>query len=160
AKESEMDYAMGIHSGGDDYLTKPFKPSLLTMRIKSLFRRIEMERASLSNEIVVGEFSFGDLTLEETKRQITVKEKVLELTPTEFSLMSYMIKNKERPVSREELLNSLWGYTSEVETRVTDETVRRIRKKLIEMKSRVQIKTEWGFGYRLVIPEEDTNEKS
>ncbi len=71
----------------------------------------------------------------------------LELTPNEYNLLSYLIENKDRAISRDELLNKVWGYTSQVETRAADDTVRRLRKKLSN--SRMVIDTVWGFGFRL-----------
>lgn len=71
----------------------------------------------------------------------------LQLTPNEFSLLTYLIMNQDRAVSRAELLDRIWGYETEVETRVADDTVKRLRKKLA--KSHVVIKTVWGYGFRL-----------
>ena len=71
------------------------------------------------------------------------------LTQTELRLLSYMLKQPEKAYSREELLNAVWGFDSEVETRVTDETLRRIRKKLLQAGSAVSVSTIWGFGYKL-----------
>lgn len=159
AKESEMDYALGIHCGGDDYLTKPFRPSLLAMRIKALLRRVDMERQSstsweyaIPNERLV----FGDLEYRQQEHSILSGSTPLPLTATEFALLAYMLRYANRPISRDELLHSLWGFPAEVETRVTDETIRRVRKKMAVSGSLVQIRTEWGFGYRLV----DTAEKT
>ena len=73
----------------------------------------------------------------------------MALTQTELRLLSYMLKQPEKAYSREELLNAVWGFDSEVETRVTDETLRRIRSKLSSADSNVQIETVWGYGYRL-----------
>lgn len=79
----------------------------------------------------------------------------MNLTSTEFQVLSYLLKNKEKSVSREELLSEIWGYDSEVETRVTDETIRRVRKKLDQSNSTVSIKTQWGFGYKLNVESEN-----
>ena len=146
AKESEMDYAIGITSGGDDYLIKPFRPSILVMRMKALFRRIEMERGSRQDRETV---SFGDVSYSGNLHAAQCAGNQLPLTELELSFLLYMLRHAERPISREEFLNEVWGFGAETETRVTDETVRRIRKKLRAAGSRVTISTVWGFGYRL-----------
>ena len=74
-------------------------------------------------------------------------------------MLTFMMNRAEKAYSREELLNEIWGYESEVETRVTDETIRRIRKKLLQAGSNVKIETIWGFGYRMKTAEETGNEK-
>ncbi len=148
AKESEMDYIMGINMGGDDYLTKPFRPTILMMRVKSLLRRVRMDGTKETDEV-----EFGDMVYSEENRIITVLGEEFRLTSTEFQVLGYLLKNNEKSVSREQLLEEIWGYDSEVENRVTDETIRRIRKKMSAISSNVIIETHWGFGYRLKIAE-------
>nr|WP_246169770.1 winged helix-turn-helix domain-containing protein [Alkalibaculum sporogenes] len=75
------------------------------------------------------------------------EENPLDLTPTEYNLLIYLIENKDRAISRDELLDEIWGYSKDVETRACDDTVRRIRKKLAD--SRVQVETIWGFGFTI-----------
>ena len=125
AKESEMDYIMGINMGGDDYLTKPFRPTILMMSVKSLLRRVRMTTNRDSDTI-----NFGDMEYSQEKRTLLVSGEEFRLTSTEFQVLGYLLKHNEKSISREELLEEIWGYDSEVETRVTDETIRRIRKKL------------------------------
>lgn len=148
AKESEMDYIMGINMGGDDYLTKPFRPTILMMRVKSLLRRVRMTTNRDSDTI-----NFGDMEYSQEKRTLLVSGEEFRLTSTEFQVLGYLLKHNEKSISREELLEEIWGYDSEVETRVTDETIRRIRKKLTAVGSNFAIETHWGFGYRLKISE-------
>ncbi|MEG0291471.1 MAG: response regulator transcription factor [Anaerovoracaceae bacterium] len=154
AKDSELDYVAGISVGSDDYLTKPFKPTVLTMRVKAIFRRIEIERThknqeSSSKDII----NFGDLEFKIGERLLMCKNKEVPLTVTEVNVVLYMLNMGKNAVSREQLLEAIWGFDADVETRVTDETIRRIRKKLLEANSNVKIKTVWGFGYKLVISE-------
>ncbi len=148
AKDSEMDYVTGMTYGGDDYLTKPFRPSMLVMRIKALFRRIEMEHADAAPEDE-GELTFGDIVYSYKTREVTCNGSKATLTMTELALLRYMMEQKDRAIPREELLDKIWGISTEVETRVTDETVRRIRKKLAAVGSNVAITVVWGFGYKL-----------
>ncbi len=147
ARDTDMDYVLGINSGSDDYMTKPFRPSILMSRIKALFRRIDMDAAQTKSTGL----SFGDLVYSEKDHAIFVDGKNLNLTNTELELLKYMISQEGRAVSREDLLQAVWGISVDLETRVTDETVRRIRKKLSSLKSCVALNTVWGFGYKLEV---------
>lgn len=144
AKESEVDYIMGLTLGGDDYIIKPFRPSILVMRIKAILRRMSMEHLETNEEIL-----FGDLVYSENDQTVCCKGKNIGLTMTEIALLRYMMKNSNRAIPRDELLNEIWGVYADVETRVTDETIRRIRKKLKLAGSMVAITAVWGYGYRL-----------
>ena len=146
AKETEADYMIGITSGGDDYLIKPFSPSMLVMRIKALFRRIEMEHAG---EAEKEERAYGDLLYSASRHAVFCGEEDLGLTELELAFLRFLLQHTEQSVSRETLLDAVWGFDRETETRVTDETVRRIRKKLRRAGSRVTVVTVWGYGYRL-----------
>ena len=146
AKDSELDYVMGISQGSDDYLTKPFRPTILLMKVKALLRRVEMDRGKTAAE---DELHYGDIRYSATENAIFYGAAPVSLTQTELRLLSYMMKQPEKAYSREELLSAVWGFDSEVETRVTDETLRRIRKKLLQAGSPVSVSTIWGFGYKL-----------
>lgn len=146
AKDSEMDYMHGLAIGADDYLTKPFSPSMLVMRVKALLRRVSMGRAAVATE---QSLSFSDIELLEKVHEVRVAGKPLELTMTEFALLKCLLEGKGSAVSRDELLSKVWGFDAEVETRVTDETVRRVRKKLRDAGSAAAIKAVWGYGYKL-----------
>ena len=147
AKDSELDYVMGISQGSDDYLTKPFRPTILLMKVRALLRRVEMDRGKTA--AAVDELRYGDLRYSTTENAVLCGNTPVALTQTELRLLSYMLKQPEKAYSREELLNAVWGFDSEVETRVTDETLRRIRKKLLQAGSTVSVSTIWGFGYKL-----------
>ncbi len=146
ARDTELDYVQGISIGSDDYLTKPFRPTILLMKVKALLRRTSMNRqaASPASEKI----ELGDLCFHPQERPLQCKGKDLELTQTELRIVAYMLSNPQKIYSREELLNHIWGYDSCVETRVTDETMRRIRRKLNAAGSTVTIETVWGVGYR------------
>lgn len=146
AKDSEMDYVTGMTYGGDDYLMKPFRPSMLVMRIKALFRRIEMEHDDRKSDEIS---TFSDLTYIAKTREIRCAGKTVPFTMTELALLRYMIEQSDRAIPREELLDEVWGISADIETRVTDETVRRIRKKLAAAGSRVSVTVVWGYGYKL-----------
>lgn len=146
ARDTDADYITGFTLGCDDYFTKPFSPVKLTMRVKAMLKRIEGVQDKNTEE----KFSFGDIDIMLLKKTVYCKGEELKLTNTEYSLLSYMIQNKEKAVSREELLNSIWGYDNYVETRVTDDTIKRLRKKIRNQNSNVLIETVWGFGFKLV----------
>ena len=148
AKDSEMDYMHGLAIGADDYLTKPFSPSMLVMRVKALLRRVSMGKAAVSVE---QSLAFADVELLEKAHEVRIAGKPLELTMTEFALLRCLLEGKGSAVSRDELLSKVWGFDAEVETRVTDECVRRVRKKLRDAGSNVAIKAVWGFGYKLEV---------
>ena len=146
ARDSENDYAMGLGLGSDDYITKPFSAMALLMRVRAMFRRIDFERqkhtAPAPQTVTV-----GNLRLDEDKRRILNGDAVLALTPTEYEVLKYLMLRREQAVSREELLNAVWGFETAVETRATDDTVRRLRQKLEGCG--VAIAAVWGYGFRL-----------
>ena len=146
ARDSENDYAMGLGLGSDDYITKPFSAMALLMRVKAIFRRIEFE-SSKYRAPEQGAVKFGRLTLDEAARSVCLSGEPLPLTPTEYGVLKYMMLHKGEAVSREELLNNVWGFESIVETRATDDTVRRLRQKLSG--SGAVISAVWGYGFKL-----------
>ena len=146
ARDSENDYAMGLGLGSDDYITKPFSAMALLMRVRAIFRRIDFEsrkHATPAPQTV----AVGNLKLDEDKRRILRGDTLLALTPTEYEVLKYMMLRKDQAVSREELLNAVWGFEAAVETRATDDTVRRLRQKLDGCG--VSIAAVWGYGFRL-----------
>ncbi len=144
AKDTDADYIEGISLGSDDYLVKPFNPVRLGMKVKSLLRRAE-----LSSEKKDDNIQCGDLLYNKKEHLMYVNDVELPLSKTEFSCLEYMMRHYEEAISREKLLEDVWGYDSSVETRVTDETIRRIRKKLDKADSRLVIRNKWGYGYIL-----------
>jgi len=146
ARDSENDYAMGLGLGSDDYITKPFSAMALLMRVRAIFRRIDFESQKHSADIPAAA-SFGKLALDEASRHILKEGQPLALTPTEYEVLKYLMLHANQAVSREELLNTVWGFETAVETRATDDTVRRLRQKLDGCG--VNIAAVWGFGFRL-----------
>ncbi len=146
AKDSELDYVNGITLGSDDYLTKPFRPTMLLMRVKSLLRRIEMSADKKNRGKVL---KYADLTYSEDEHSVFADKTLVPLTKTEMSLLVFMMNESQKAHSRDSLLDEIWGFGEDVETRAIDETVRRIRKKLVAAKSIATIETVWGYGYKL-----------
>ncbi len=146
AKDSELDRITGITLGGDDYMIKPFSPIELVVRVKALLRRMDMNRTVENGQQTL---SMGDLTMDLKLRTVALDGQPFPVTPTEFDFLSYMMANQERAVSKAELLKELWHFEVDVDTRATDDLVKRLRKKLMAQGSSVRIETVWGFGFRL-----------
>lgn len=146
AKDTESDKITGFKLGGDDYLTKPFSPLELIARINSIFRRMNMDKSSSSSNKII---KISDVSINLDTKQAEVKGKPLGLTIMELSLLYYLIENKNRAVSRSELLDKIWGFDNKVETRATDDMIKRIRKKLSDTGSNLKIHTIWGFGFTI-----------
>ena len=144
ARDTELDYATGITLGSDDYFTKPFSPMSLVMRAKAIFRRQDYEQNGGGD---IRELSFADTVIDLPSKTVTVAGERVDLTPNEYALLCYLFENKDKAVSRAELLNKIWGFDSAVETRAADDTIKRLRKKIAH--SRIIIDTVWGYGFRL-----------
>ena len=151
-KDSPYDRVTGLTIGSDDYLVKPFLPMELVARVRALLRRSEAKVAvSVESETLC----YGPLVLQVERRSATLDGLPLPLTPSEFDFLAYLIQNKARAVSREELLEVLWQMDWQVDTRATDDLVKRLRRKLRDRQSVVRIETVWGFGFRLQMEGED-----
>lgn len=146
AKDSDLDYATGINLGSDDYFTKPFSAIALNMRVKAMLRRVKMDQ-QIQNKTNEEPYVLGNVTLDYKTMKVTVGKEIIELTPNEYNVFLYLMKNKDRAVSREELLDSIWGYGKDIETRACDDTIRRLRKKLEG--ASFKIETVWGYGFNL-----------
>lgn len=153
AKDSDSDYIAGLSLGSDDYITKPFKPSLLVAKIRALLRRVEIERSEFnsSEQNTTSEIiSTGNLKYHPKEHLIKCNNKPVKLTGTELKFLTYMMKRKDEAISKEEILDEIWGMDAELETRVADETNRRLRKKLTAAGSDIYIQTVWGYGFKLM----------
>ncbi len=144
AKDTDADYVAGISLGSDDYLIKPFNPTILGMRVKALLRRVNMTRTDKDDD-----FECVDLKYSKKNHSISIEDRELLLTKTEFNCLKYMMEHCGESISREELLKNVWGFDNIVETRVTDETIRKIRKKIKALNGNTMIKNKWGYGYIL-----------
>ncbi|MFZ7104832.1 MAG: response regulator transcription factor [Peptococcaceae bacterium] len=143
AKDEEFDRILGLELG-DDYLTKPFSPRELIVRIKNIFRRLAKDHTEVKEEIII-----KDIKLYSSRRYVVKDSQELKLTTKEYDLFEYLVKNKNMPFTREQLLEKIWGYNYLGDDRVIDDLVKRIRKKLKEADSRLEIITVWGYGYRI-----------
>lgn len=150
ARDSPYDRVTGLTLGGDDYLIKPFLPLELVARIRSLLRRSKRNNTPSAAEESPSELKFGSLSLSPALRSATLHGEPLSLPPTEFDFLAYLTAHQNRAVSRQELLNALWQFDWQADTRAADDLLKRLRRKLREHQSDVRIETIWGYGFKLV----------
>ena len=148
ARDTDIDYATGLSLGSDDYFTKPFSAMALVMRVKAIFRRIDYESTRAGEEREGKTLGGGRVRLDLQAHQATRDGEPLALTPNEYEVLRYLMERKGAAVSRDELLTQVWGFQTDVETRATDDTIRRLRKKLEN--SGLSIQSVWGYGFRLM----------
>ena len=146
AKDEAVDRIIGLELGADDYLSKPLSPRELLVRLKIIFRRIEPVMVS-DHETTT--YQIKDLKIDDSKRVCSVKDKELSLTNKEYMLLAYLVKNKNISFTRENLIQNIWGYDYVGESRMIDDLVKRLRKKLKSFDAQVEITTVWGYGYRI-----------
>ena len=143
AKDEEFDRILGIELGGDDYLSKPFSPRELVARVKAIFRRVE---STIENKNII---SIEDAKILKSERRVIVKGEDIDFTTKEYELLQFLTENRNIVFTREQLLNGVWGYNYIGDERSIDDLVKRIRKKLKEKGSTLEIKTVWGYGYKI-----------
>ena len=145
ARDEDVDKIIGLEVGADDYLTKPFNPRELVARIRSILRRAAPERRERESETI----QHGDLLIDAGRREVHVGEEEIQLAPKEFDLLWELLDHKGLVLTRDQLLERVWGYTFAGDTRTVDVHVRQLRRKLGEASP---IVTVWGVGYK-VAPE-------
>ncbi len=147
ARDEELDRVMGLELGADDYVVKPYRLRELIARIRALLRRAYGELAA---PIKGGRMRFGDIELDLERLQVRRGDKPVELTPTEFRLLRYLVSNPQRPFSRAELIETIWGYDSDIGSeRTVDVHIRHLREKLEDDPTNPRwLVTVRGVGYK------------
>ncbi|MCR4855273.1 MAG: response regulator transcription factor [Erysipelotrichaceae bacterium] len=136
ARDKEFDRIIGLEKGSDDYITKPFSPKELVLRVNNIIRRVYKE----DDKIEINGYE-----IDENQRSVTKGKKQIELTTKEFDLLMLFVKNRGTAFLREQILEKVWDENYYGSDRVVDDTLRRLRKKMPDM----NIQTIYGFGYRL-----------
>ncbi len=142
ARDEDVDKIIGLEVGADDYLTKPFNPRELVARVKSVLRRSAPDRRREEGD----ELRHGDLRINAGRREVTVGDEEIQLAPKEFDLLWELLDHRGIVLTRDQLLERVWGYTFAGDTRTVDVHVRQIRRKLGDASP---IVTVWGVGYKV-----------
>lgn len=148
AKSQDIDKILGLEKGADDYIIKPFNPQELILRVKSLMRRVNLKTGN-DSEKEVKSLKDGPFTLDIYSKTFYKDDREIDVTPTEFTILEYFIKNKGKAMTRDEIMKETWGENYSNDTKIVDVNIRRIRAKIEENPAKPQfIETVWGTGYR------------
>ena len=151
AKDDEFDKILGLELGADDYLTKPFSPREVVARVKAILRRSQFEDVEQSEQVI----KIGDLEIHLERYDVYFKDEQLVLTPKEFELLLYLANHRGKVLSRDQLLNGVWDFQYDGDTRIVDVHISHLREKIeSDTKKPVYIRTIRGFGYKLEGPAE------
>jgi DNA-binding response OmpR family regulator len=142
ARDDDVEKIIGLEVGADDYLTKPFNPGELVARVKSILRRANLERPELESACL----EHGDLRIDAGRREVLVGDEEIQLAPKEFDLLWELLDHRGLVLTRDQLLERVWGYTFAGDTRTVDVHVRQLRRKLGDASP---IVTVWGVGYKV-----------
>lgn len=144
AKATEIDRVLGLELGADDYITKPFSPRELMLRVKTILRRSQKNKQPFAT----GAITFGDIRVDADRFEVLVKNKKVQLTAIEFKLLQYLLATRGRVATRDALLDHVWGYDAALTTRTVDTHIKRLRHKLGGAANYVE--TIRGIGYRMI----------
>ena len=138
ARDKDLDKIIGLELGSDDYLTKPYSPKELVLRVNKIIKRVYDKKLT--------KLEYNDYIIDVDKRTVSINDKEIVLTTLEFDLLYMFVTNKNKSFSRDDILTNIWGEDYFGNDRVVDDLVRRLRKKM----PKLSINTIYGFGYRLV----------
>ncbi len=139
ARDQDLDKIIGLELGSDDYITKPYSPKELVLRVNNIIKRVY-------KEIEKNRISYSDYVIEVEKRMVYEDKKEIKLTTLEFDLLILLLTNINKSFSRDEILNLVWGNGYFGSDRVVDDLIRRLRKKM----PKLNVSTIYGYGYRLL----------
>jgi DNA-binding response OmpR family regulator len=142
ARDEDVDKIIGLEVGADDYMTKPFNPRELVARVKAILRRSAPERDKRESAVL----RHGDLSIDAGRREVKVGDAEIQLAPKEFDLLWELLDHRGLVLTRDQLLERVWGYTFAGDTRTVDVHVRQLRRKLGDASP---IVTVWGVGYKV-----------
>ena len=146
ARDSVTERIAGLTAGGDDYVTKPFSPEEIVLRLRTILRRAR--RTAGTNGESDGHLRYADLTLDEDAHEVRRAGRIVELSPTEFNLLRYLMVNAEKVVSKTQILDRVWNYDYDGDSRIVESYISYLRKK-IDNHGRSLIHTIRGIGYSL-----------
>ncbi|PFG13668.1 response regulator [Bacillus sp. es.036] len=150
AKGEEANRVQGFEVGADDYITKPFSPREVVLRVKALLRRSSTTKFLQTETTTKNVIVFPHLTIDHDAHRVLAEEQIINLTPKEYELLYYLAKAPDKVFSREELLKDVWNYEFFGDLRTVDTHVKRLREKLnkVSPKAAAMISTVWGVGYK------------
>lgn len=144
AKNQDIDKIQGLEAGSDDYISKPFNPKELVLRIKSLERRLVLNHKNTHAKII----ETSKFKLDRNSRKFYKDGQEIDLTPTEYSVIVLFLENQKQAISRDEILDNVWGEDFIGDSKIVDVNIRRLRSKIEDNSSKPDyIKTVWGIGY-------------
>ncbi len=146
ANNDEVDRILGLELGSDDYIGKPINMRELTVKVKNSLRRMEAMGTKPETPSVL---SYLDLSLDTESRTAHISDKIFDITVKEFDLLELLLLNKNKAFSRENIIRTVWQYDFDGDTRQVDQLIKRLRKKMLLASSLCEIKTVWGFGYKI-----------
>ncbi|MEA1883923.1 MAG: response regulator transcription factor [Thermotogota bacterium] len=144
AKDEEIDRVLGLELGSDDYISKPFSLREISLKVRNILRRVNSKQQTSDSQICC-----LDVTINSDSREVSVNSQILNTSNKEYELLHLFITNKNRAFSREQIIQTIWGYDYMGDNRQVDHLIKRLRKKLLLADAQCKIETVWGFGYKV-----------
>jgi len=148
ARGEEFDRILGLELGADDYITKPFSPREIVVRIRTILKRLQPQSSLQSRQ---GRIVIGEMTIDVEAYEVKLTDEKLELTPKEIEMLIYLSQNKNKVLTREQILSRVWGYDYFGDTRAVDTLIKRLRQKFPDSDKGFEIKAIYGVGYKLEV---------